>query len=386
MEFITRLNDGERMTDLCREFGVSRKTGYKILNRYRDHGPPGLLDSSRAPGVVPHATPEAIVKLILELKHAKPSWGAKKLREILMEHHTEVRIPARSTVHEILVRHGLVEHRRRRRRASPTPVNQLTRPHGPNDVWGADYKGQFRMLDRNYCYPLTISDLYSRELLISEALGHTREEEARITFDWVFNKYGLPRVIRTDNGSPFASTGLLGLSKLSVWWMTQGIIHERIEPGHPEQNGIHERMHRTLKRETTRPPGQNLLAQQQKFDAFKREFNEERPHEGIGMKRPAQLYRPSEHTPQPFDGEYPLHDIFRKVLRCGRINLGKRERRCYISTALSGQKVGLREINDELWLVTFMNLDLGHVDMKRSMFEPMPQNTALREPVKSGEL
>jgi len=370
MEFIVRLRNGERMTDLCREFGVSRKTGYKILNRYKKFGPQGLLDQPKTPNVVPHATPDETVKLILDLKADMPSWGAKKLRDVLIKRNQGVHIPARSTVHEILVRHKLVKHRKRRRKASPTPVHQLTQPLAPNDVWGADYKGQFRMLDRKYCYPLTISDLFSRDLLASEALAHTREDEARRTFEWAFDKYGLPLVIRTDNGCPFASTGLLGLSKLSVWWMTIGISHERIEPGHPEQNGVHERMHRTLKEDTTRPPAKNLLAQQQKFDGFIRMFNEERPHEGIGMKCPAELYKLSERSAQPFNGEYPLHDDVRKVQKCGHVKLWGRKQ-IYLSAALASQSVGIRELDDDRWLVSFMHLDLGFITINQNKFNPM---------------
>ena len=372
VEFVSRRLGGERMTDLCREYGISRKTGHKIFNRYKDLGPPGLLDQPRAPGVVRHATAPEIVDLILAAKREKPTWGAKKLLVLLERRHAGLGLPCRSTVHDILSRHDLVKRHKRRRRACPTPRHELTEPNRSNRVRGGDYKGQFRMLDRTYCYPLTISDLFSRFVIGCEAFAAIKLLDAQRCFGQAFERYGLPEVIRTDNGAPFASTGLLGLSRLSVWWMRLGICHERIEPGCPQQNGVHERMHRTLKLSATRPPGQGLLQQQEKLDAFCREFNEERPHEGIEMKCPADVYKPSDRPlpsipPEP---TYPLHDDFRRIDSSGMMRLWGTSS-CYVSVALAGQTVGLRQLTDDRWLVSFMALDLGHVHSRQGRFQAM---------------
>jgi len=364
-----RLNNGERMTDLCREIGISRKTGYKIYKRYKELGPTGLMDAPRAPNVVPHATPQEMVELVLELKAKYPTWGAHKIRDKLLKQHCGLRIPARSTIQLILERRGFVKKRKRRRKASPTPPSQLTAASEPNNVWCADYKGQFRLGNRQYCYPLTVSDLFSRFLLGCDSLAHTRGHEAMLSFDALFCEYGLPLVIRTDNGAPFASTGLLGLSKLSVWLMTLGIRHERIEPGKPQQNGVHERMHRTLKQDATRPAGTNLLQQQQKFDAFRRVFNHERPHEGLSGNYPVELYRRSEKIPKPWLPNYPLHDDQKRISCSGHISIRKGHH-YYISAALAGRMIGLREVDEKLWLVSFMDLDLGHIDTKQRRFVP----------------
>jgi putative transposase len=239
-------------------------------------------------------------------------------------------------------------------------------------VWAADYKGQFRLGNREYCYPLTATDLHSRLILAVEALDGTDEEQAREVFEETFTKYGLPSVIRTDNGTPFASAGALaGLTRLSAYWLRLGIRHERTEPAHPEQNGCHERMHRTLKAETTRPARNNLLQQQERFDEFQREFNEERPHDALEMKRPAEIYRPSERRlPRPLpEPAYPLHDDVLTVSRAGHIRL-PRGRQVFLSYALVQQQVGLREEADGRWLVTFASLDLGHYDPRTGRFDP----------------
>jgi transposase InsO family protein len=238
-------------------------------------------------------------------------------------------------------------------------------------VWCTDYKGQFRLGNRQYCYPLTTSDLLSRLLLTLESLDGTDEEEAHPVYEDTFREYGLPLVIRSDNGPPFASQGLHGLTRLSVWWMRLGIVHERIEPGHPEQNGQHERMHRTVKAETTRPAGQHSLEQQERFDAFREEYNNERPHEALDGKAPAKVYTKS---PRPFpeklaDATYPLHDDTLLVDRSGHIRLPM-SRQAFLATALAGQLVGLRELDNGLWLVTFLALDLGTYDPKLGIFKP----------------
>jgi putative transposase len=267
LKFIARLLDGEKMAGLCREFGISRKTGYKILTRYNEIGLQGLTDRSRRPYRHANQLPLQIETQIVRLKQDKPNWGAPKIREKLSRLYPDVHTPAISTVHVVLDRHGLVKRRVRRRNRAKGTV--LSVPSQPNDLWCADYKGEFMLADRRYCYPLTITDFASRYLFACEALDTTKEAYAFPVFEAVFKEFGLPKAIRTDNGVPFASpNSLFNLSKLSVWWLRLGIEIERIKPGHPQQNGRHERMHLTLKLETTKPAGKNFLQQQAKFDEF----------------------------------------------------------------------------------------------------------------------
>jgi len=267
LKFIARLLDGEKMAVVCRQFGVSRKTGYKILTRYNEIGLEGLTDRSRRPYRHANQLPFQIETRIVRLKQDKPSWGAPKIRERLARLYPDVHTPAISTVHAVLDRHGLVKRRRaRRNRANGTA---LSLPGQPNELWCADYKGEFMLADRRYCYPLTITDFASRYVFACEALSTTKEAYAFPVFEAVFKRFGLPKAIRTDNGVPFASpNSLFNLSKLSVWWIRLGIEIERIKPGNPQQNGRHERMHLTLKLETTKPAGNNFLQQQAKFDDF----------------------------------------------------------------------------------------------------------------------
>ena len=360
LRFVARLLEGEKMAALCREFDVSRKTGYKIFQRYKDCGLEGLTDRSRRPYRQANQLPFQIEKLIVQLKRERPSWGAPKIREKLRRLHSEVPTPAISTVHAVLDRHGLVSRGRKRRyRAQGTT---LSRPLHPNDLWCADYKGEFMLADRRYCYPLTISDFASRYLLSCEALGSTKETYAFTVFERVFKEFGLPQAIRTDNGVPFASPhALFGLSKLAVWWLRLGIHIERIQPGHPQQNGRHERMHLTLKKETTKPAAQNFLQQQARFDDFIECYNDERPHQALDMKYPAELYQRS---PRPYHGldelHYPFHDRTITVTQCGRICFGRRK--INLSTVFAGQNVGVKEVSDRIWLVSFMDYDLGFFD------------------------
>src|SRR5512141_168776 len=319
LRFVARLLDGESMSAVCREFGISRKTGYKIFTRYKDQGLEALCDRSRRPVRYANQLPSQIESQIVTLKQEKPHWGARKIRELLVRRLAgDVRVPAKSTIHAVLHRHGLVAGiRRPRSRATGTPLSAGT---GPNDLWCADFKGEFKLGNGQYCYPLTVTDHASRFLLLCEALESTREDTAITAFEQLFRARGLPAAIRSDNGVPFASpNALFNLSKLSVWWLRLGIDIERIRPGHPQQNGRHERMHLTLKNETTRPPGMNSLQQQARFDAFVREFNTERPHEALAMKTPAEIYATS---PRPYQGlpeiSYPLHDRDLMVTACGR--------------------------------------------------------------------
>jgi transposase InsO family protein len=362
LRFVARRLEGEPMTALCREFGISRKTGHKIFARWKAHGLEALADRPRRPGRVANRLAMPVEATIVALRREKPHWGARKLRELLARRLGDgVPVPARSTIHAVLDRHGLVEHARTRRlRATGTPLSQ---PTAPNDLWCADFKGEFRLGNGRLCYPLTVTDQVSRYLLMVEALEGTAEAPVFTAFHQLFQERGLPGAIRSDKGGPFASRGLYGLSRLSVWWLRLGIALERIIPGKPQQNGRHERMHLTLKQETTRPAAGNGLQQQARFDAFVAEFNRERPHEALAMKTPAEIYLPS---PRPFAGlpelAYPFHDLDILVARNGTIGLHRR--RVVISTVFAGQRLGLREVDTDVWLVSFMHYDLGYIDLE----------------------
>ena len=369
LRFVARRLDGEKMAVLCREFGISRKTGYKLFDRYKDCGIKAFTDRSRRPYRHANQLPPAITDWIVRLKKEYPTWGAPKIRERLKQRCTDVRCPAISTVHAVLDRHGLVTRRRRRRHQATGTT--LSRPTQPNDLWCADYKGEFMLADRRYCYPLTITDFASRYLLSCEALTTTAETYAFTVFERVFQEFGLPGAMRTDNGVPFASpNALYGLSRLSVWWLRLGIQIERIKPGHPQQNGRHERMHLTLKREATKPAAANLLRQQERFDRFVAHFNAERPHAALDMQVPAARYAPSS---RPYRGlaeiDYPFHDWSATVTHCGRICY--RTRKINLSQVFAGQRVGVRQVSDRIWLVTFMHYDLGYFDDETCRLEPI---------------
>lgn len=372
MNFISRMQSGERVTDLCKEFGISRKTAYKFVDRYSREGPAGLHDVSRRPINHPNQTPEAIKNLILKTKEEKPTWGAGKIREWLLRKNPDVKMPSRFTVHEILNRYDLVTHRARgrRREASLYFRSPMTSSGSANDVWCADFKGQFQLGNQRYCYPLTITDHFSRYIIACESLEDTKGANAQPAFQAAFEEFGLPDSILTDNGSPFASCGLLGLSRLSVWWMRLGIKLNRITPGHPEQNGRHERMHLTLKLETTRPAAGNFLQQQEKFDKFREIFNGERPHEALDMKVPADIYKPSPRSyPKDLpELHYPLHDTIKMVGANGTLKFGKFA--FHLTDALSYQSIGIREEDLGLWRISFMDLDLGLYDGDEKKFKP----------------
>lgn len=369
VKFIARLLDGEPMAGLCEEFSISRKTGYKILKRYRDCGVEGLTDRSRRPYRHANQLPLQVETLIVRLKREKPAWGAPKIRERLARLYPDVHKPAISTVHAVLDRHGLVKRRKgRRHRARGTPLSMARQP---NELWCADYKGEFMLADRRYCYPLTVTDFASRYLIACEALHSTKEAYAFSVFESAFKEFGLPTAIRTDNGVPFASpNALFGLSRLSVWWLRLGIEIERIKPGHPQQNGRHERMHLTLKLETTRPAAQNFLQQQAKFDDFIACYNAERPHQALAMRCPAELYAPS---PRSYAGlpdlNYPFHDKAVTVTTCGRICFNRQK--INLSQVFAGQTVGIKQVDEHLWLATFMHYDLGYFDDETCRLEPI---------------
>jgi putative transposase len=372
LRFVARLLDGEKMAPLCREFGISRKTGYKIFNRYKEYGLRGLEDRARSPYRHPNKLPFQVETAILRIKRDHPTWGAPKIREKLIKAYPMIRPPATSTIHALLDRHGLVKRRKRRRyQAQGTDLSDA---RSPNALWCADYKGQFRLGNHRYCYPLTITDYRSRYLLVCEGLESTKEAGAFPVFEHAFKTFGLPAAIRTDNGVPFSSPhALFGLSRLSVWWLRLGIAIERIKPGHPQQNGRHERMHLTLKKEATKPPGYNFLQQQGRFDAFIEGYNNDRPHQALGGKYPGEVYTPSAreyHHPEV--PEYPFHDRTIRVTQCGRLCIGCRK--INLSTVFGGQYVGIREVADKIWLVSFMNYDLGFFDEEENRVEPVGQN------------
>jgi len=368
LRFIARLLDGEKMAPLCRQFGISRVTGYKIYERYRECGLDGLNDRSRRPYRQAGRLPFQIERSIVGIKREHPTWGAPKIRDKLLRAFPMVKPPAVSTVHAVLDRNGLVKRRKRRRyKAEGTPLHDSSEPNG---LWCADYKGEFRLGDKRYCYPLTISDYRSRYMLACEGMTSTKADFAFAVFERVFREFGLPRAIRTDNGTPFASShALFGLSKLSVWWLRLGIAIERIKPGNPQQNGRHERMHLTLKQETTKPAAFNLLQQQERFDRFIDIYNHERPHQALGGACPGELYTPSPRVYEPpEDPDYPFHDRTVRVTRCGRICIGKRK--INLSQVFAGQILVLREIDDQVWLVSFLDYDLGFFDNKEDRVEP----------------
>jgi putative transposase len=349
------------MTELCQRFNVSRPTGYKWVSRAEAEGWVGLGDRSRAPRSCPHRTPAAVEEAIVVVKRAHPDWGPGKVLDYLEDRQPNLCLPAVSTAGSILDRHGLVE-RRRTRRVLKHPGGPVLRPLAPNEVVTADFKGQFRTRDGRYCYPVTIADSFSRYLLACQALSSTRTEEARPVFERLFRAVGLPEVIHTDNGSPFSSTGLHGLCALSVWWIRLGIQHQLSRPGKPQDNGAHERMHRTLKRATARPPEANLEQQQRRFDAFRQEFNEERPHDALGGKPPARIWKPSS-RPYPakiLGPQYPGHYEKRRVSSAGCIRF--KTHVLFISQAIKQEWIGLDEIDNGVWSVYFYDVLLARLD------------------------
>ncbi len=369
LKFVARRLEGEKMAPLCAEFGISRKTGYKIFERYKDCGVAAFSDRSRRPYRQANRLPPQLEATIVRLKREYPGWGAPKIREKLRRQSTAPHLPAISTVHAVLDRHGLV-HRRRRRRPAATGT-ALSRPTAANALWCADYKGEFMLGNRRYCYPLTITDFASRYLLTCEALATTAEQFAFTIFERTFKDFGLPLAIRTDNGVPFASGhALYGLSKLAVWWLRLGIEIERTQPGHPEQNGRHERMHLTLKKEATKPAADNVLQQQARFDAFVDQYNRERPHQALDMKVPADLYTRSSRVYRGLEElTYPFHDATFTVTQCGRICF--KGRKVNLSHVFAGQNVGVTQVGEHIWLVTFMRYDLGYFDDETCRLEPI---------------
>ena len=349
------------VAELAERFGVSRKTAYKWIDRYADGGADALADRSHIARSHPAKTPPEVEALVVAARQKHPTWGARKLIPWIAKRHPDVALPAPSTVGTILKRHALVEPRRRRRVAAHPGSRPLV-ADAPCDVWTADYKGQFKTRDGLYCYPLTVCDAHSRFILACDGHASVEQYGALKAFDRLFREHGLPRSIRTDNGVPFATQAICGLSRLSVWWLKLGITPDRIEPGRPQQNGQHERMHRTLKAECARPPEANMVGQQRRFDAWRTEFNTERPHDALGGGVPADHYAPS---PRPMparlsEPEYPAHAEIRRVSRCGTFKLKGRQR--FLSQALAGETIAFEEVADGIWALSFYTVELGRFD------------------------
>jgi putative transposase len=349
------------MTELCDRHTISRKTGYKWLARFDAGGRAALGDRSRAPHRCPHRIPADVAELICAARRQHPRWGPEKLLQWLAPRHPTVALPATSTAGDLLARQGLVTTRRRRRPSAHPGVVPLMTTH-PNDLWTADFKGHFRTQDGVYCYPLTIADQHTRFLIACHGLRSTHGRGVRAVFDRLFRTYGLPRAIRTDNGVPFATTGFRGLSQLNVWWMRLGIQHQRILPGQPQQNGAHERMHKTLKADTLRPPRATRLAQQRAFNAFRQEYNEERPHQHLRGGTPATVYHPS---PRAYDArlppiDYPGHFLVRRVSSAGTFCF--KQRVLFIAHSLAPHTIGLEEVDDGIWSIYFCQVLLARLD------------------------
>lgn len=362
LEFVFEAHRGlYTMRELCARYGISRANGYKWVDRFGNEGRRGLVDRSRAPHTCPHRIPDAVQAELLALKRAHPTWGPRKLRDILREREPGVVWPAASTIGDLFRRHGLVRKRRRRR---PTQHPGVVPPttEAPNDLWTADFKGHFRTGDGLYCYPLTLADQHTRYLLACQGLARIEGKGARAVLTEAFRTYGLPRAIRTDNGVPFATTALHGISTLNVWWMQLGIQHQRIRPASPQENGAHERMHRTLKAETLRPPRRTRRAQQVVFNRFRRAYNEERPHEHLRGKPPARAYHAS---PRPYPErlppiEYPGHYLVKRVTNAGTIRF--KRKLLFLAKPLKQLPVGLEEVGDGIWSIHFNRVLLARFD------------------------
>lgn len=358
-DYVRELYD---FTELCARYGVSRKTGYKWVDRYRHEGVEGLQERSRRPLSQPTQLPYAVQQAIIQLRGSRRTeLGPKKIQTRLRERYPDQPVPSRTTIYNVLKRAGLITPRHLRRRVAPSGgiVDGIKVPNG---LWSADFKGQFVTGDRRWCYPLTVMDHISRYLLGCRALPGTRGVETRAVFERLFRRYGLPERVRTDNGVPFASLGTAGLSRLSIWWIRLGIVPERIKPGNPQQNGRHERMHRTLKRAAAQPPAPNALAQQRRFDVFRRHYNAERPHEALAQRTPASLYTPSpraypERLPEMI---YPSYMHPHRVCDTGLIYWNAW--RIYVGYLLAGEHVGIEPVGDGVWNVHFGPVRLGGFD------------------------
>ncbi len=365
--------DEETMRELCQRYGIARETGYVWLRRYRQDGVEGLLELNRAPVRHPNQTALAIEAAVLELRQAHMRWGPRKLKRVLERDQPGRGWPATSTMGEIVKRAGLVVPRRKRRKTEAYSA-PLAHADGPNRVWCADFKGWFRTGDGTRVDPLTITDAYSRYLLRCQAVAKTDTERVRAIFEAAFREYGMPQAIRTDNGAPFASAAVGGLSRLAVWWIKLGMVPERIEAGHPEQNGRHERMHRTLKQEVAMPPAADWRAQQRELDRFRQEYNEVRPHEALEMGTPASVYEPSprEYPARVPEVEYPATMLVRSVHAHGHFRWKKRHD-VFVSEVLWGERVGLLPVDDRWFTIYFAQYPIARFDSWQRRVTPLPK-------------
>jgi len=357
------------VTRLSRKYQVSRKTVYKWVQRYYREGLDGLKDRSRAPMESPNKTPKDVIDILVEKKYRHRKWGPKKIIASLKNHYPMNHWPAPSTVGEWFKKLGLSKVRKIRKRVPPYS-EPFKKCNLPNDIWSADYKGQFRVRDNKLCYPLTITDNKSRYILACEALNGPRYDETRAVFMSTFKRYGLPLAIRSDNGTPFAGSNVTGLSRLSMWWIKLGITPERIQKGEPQQNGRHERMHRTLKEETIMPKAMSLSEQQERFKQFQIEYNNDRPHEALGQNPPVTVYKKSnrEYTERPLTLEYDPGFIVRSVWHKGMIRF--KGNLYFLSDILNGERVGLKEIGDGRWQINFSFYPIGILNLRTKRAEP----------------
>jgi transposase InsO family protein len=371
------------MTELCQRYAIARETGYVWLRRYRQTGAAGLIEHSRAAHRHGNQTPEGLEQLVLELRQAHMRWGPRKLKWVLERDEPGRNWPAASTIGALLKREGLVVARKKRWRTAPY-TEPLAHAEEANRVWCADFKGWFRTADRQRIDPLTISDARSRYLLRCQAVEKTDTARVQAIFEAAFREYGMPEALRTDNGPPFASRAVAGLSRLAVWWIKLGIVPERIAAGHPEQNGRHERMHRTLKQEAAQPPAANRREQQRTLDSFRQEYNEVRPHEALAMQTPAAIYQPSartfpERVPEP---QYPETMLVRSVRPQGNFRWKKHD--VFLSEVLWGERIGLLPEDDRWFTIYFAHLPLARFDSQKLQVTPLPK-TRSSDTVAAGE-
>ena len=373
------------MTELCRLYGITRPTGYGVLQRYAEQGEAGLEERSRAPRWHPNQTAPEIEEQVLELRREHMRWGPRTLRARLQRLHPEVSWPAASTIGSLLEGEGLTRHRPKRRKVAPY-TEPLAAATAPNRVWCADFKGWFRTQDGKRIDPLTISDAHSRYLLRCQAVEATDTARVQAIFEAAFRECGMPEAIRSDNGPPFASRAIAGLSRLAVWWMKLGIVAERIAAGHSEQNGRHERMHRTLAEETASPPAANRRAQQRAFDRFRRVYNEERPHQGLGMQTPAALWAPSEreYPARLREPEYDSAMQVRRVDCTGHISW--KHVSVFLSDVLTGERVGLLPVDERHYEVYFVSTPLARFDSHQLRMERLPNAKRERRKNRGGNV
>lgn len=352
------------MTELCHIYGISRESGYRVVRRFREGGIEGLMERSRAPVHHPNQTGSQIVDQLLALRRQHPTWGPKKLRVYLQRRFPQSKWPALSTIGDWLKSEGLVVARRKRRKTPP--YNQpFVSLHGPNQVWCADFKGWFRTRNGERIDPFTVSDAYSRYLLRCQAVDRANTEQVQSILEAAFREYGMPVALRSDNGAPFASRAIAGLSSLAIYLMKLDIVPERIKPGHPEQNGRHERMHRTLHQETAQPAAANRRAQQRAFDRFRREYNEERPHEALGQQTPRSQYAvsPRRYPPRVPVPEYDSDMQVRGVMAGGQF--WWKGARIFLSETLAGERVGFRQIDEHRSTIYFARFPIAILDHEK---------------------